>query len=204
MASVPRACWMFIAPFDVARAAVIHDLLYKTIRQFRWAWQKDKVREPKLELETAKQAKEISDKIFSLSPNKNLIQSLVESAILGNLNIAPQLQEEDAVGEGDNGGPEDPDVVGLDVDDEDGDDHGGVLVPGLPQHHHLPGGEDDDGGGVLVPGGGPPGSGGPQHPSQHQPDSMPLNPGTPTSTSVPSSGHAPQSSGHVLQSSHRV
>ena len=52
----------------------------------------------------------------------NLTQSLVESAILGNLNIAPQLQEEDAVGEGDNGGPEDPDVVGLDVDDEDGDE----------------------------------------------------------------------------------
>ena len=37
-------------------------------------------------------------------------------------------------------------------DGEDGDDHGGVLVPGLPHHHHLPGGEDDDGGGVLVPG----------------------------------------------------
>ena len=40
MASVPRACWMFIAPFDVARAAVIHDLLYKNIRQHRWHAQK--------------------------------------------------------------------------------------------------------------------------------------------------------------------
>ena len=69
MASVPRACWMFIAPFDVARAAVIHDLLYKTIRQFRWAWQKDKVREPRLELKTVKQAKEISDKIFLCAMN---------------------------------------------------------------------------------------------------------------------------------------
>ena len=69
MASVPRACWMFIAPFDVARAAVIHDLLYKTIRQFRWAWQKDKVREPRLELKTIKQAKEISDKIFLCAMN---------------------------------------------------------------------------------------------------------------------------------------
>ena len=26
LASVPRICWIFIAPFDVARAAVIHDI----------------------------------------------------------------------------------------------------------------------------------------------------------------------------------
>ena len=45
-------------------------------------------------------------------------QRRVESPILGNLNIAPQLQEEDAVGQSDDGGPEDPDVVGLGVDDE--------------------------------------------------------------------------------------
>ena len=31
MASVPRACWAFIAPFDVARAAVIHDIMYEKI-----------------------------------------------------------------------------------------------------------------------------------------------------------------------------
>ena len=35
LASVPRMCWMFIAPWDVARAAIIHDLLYKRIRQYR-------------------------------------------------------------------------------------------------------------------------------------------------------------------------
>ena len=29
MASVPRGCWAFIAPFDVARAAVVHDILYE-------------------------------------------------------------------------------------------------------------------------------------------------------------------------------
>ena len=69
MASVPRACWMFIAPFDVARAAVIHDLLYKNIRQYRWNWRKDKIREPKLELEKVYQAKEISDKIFLCAMN---------------------------------------------------------------------------------------------------------------------------------------
>ena len=35
LASVPRMCWVFIAPWDVARAAIIHDLLYKRIRQYR-------------------------------------------------------------------------------------------------------------------------------------------------------------------------
>ena len=35
LASVPRMCWAFIAPWDVARAAIVHDLLYKRIRQYR-------------------------------------------------------------------------------------------------------------------------------------------------------------------------
>ena len=35
LASVPRICWAFIAPWDVARAAIVHDLLYKSIRQYR-------------------------------------------------------------------------------------------------------------------------------------------------------------------------
>ena len=35
LASVPRACWAFIAPFDVARPAVIHDILYERINARR-------------------------------------------------------------------------------------------------------------------------------------------------------------------------
>ena len=35
LASVPRAIWFLIAPWDIARAAIIHDLLYKRIRQYR-------------------------------------------------------------------------------------------------------------------------------------------------------------------------
>ena len=31
LASVPRFCWAFFAPFDVARAAVVHDILYEKI-----------------------------------------------------------------------------------------------------------------------------------------------------------------------------
>lgn len=35
LASVPRACWAFIAPFDVARPAVVHDILYEKINAKR-------------------------------------------------------------------------------------------------------------------------------------------------------------------------
>lgn len=35
LASVPRLMWNLIAPWDIARAAIIHDLLYKRIRQYR-------------------------------------------------------------------------------------------------------------------------------------------------------------------------
>ena len=59
LASVPRICWIFIAPFDVARAAIVHDLLYKAIRKYRW--QKGKLEEDK---ELIKKAKVIADKIF--------------------------------------------------------------------------------------------------------------------------------------------
>lgn len=35
MASVPRACWALIAPFDVARPAVVHDIFYEKINAVR-------------------------------------------------------------------------------------------------------------------------------------------------------------------------
>ena len=63
LASVPRAMWWAIAPFDVARAAIIHDLLYKGIRQYRWKM-KDKE-----DAELIKQAKVASDKVFLLAMN---------------------------------------------------------------------------------------------------------------------------------------
>ena len=52
--------WWLIAPFDVARAAIIHDLLYKTIRQYRW---KKKTKE---DADLIKAAKLASDKVFLL------------------------------------------------------------------------------------------------------------------------------------------
>jgi len=62
LASTPRALWAFIAPFDVARAAIVHDLLYKTIRQYRW--NKGDIEEDKTLI---KKAKVVADKVFLLA-----------------------------------------------------------------------------------------------------------------------------------------
>jgi len=67
LASVPRICWNFIAPWDVARAAIIHDFLYKSIRQYR-----AKEDNPdNLEIETVisnyKAAKKAADNVFLMA-----------------------------------------------------------------------------------------------------------------------------------------
>ena len=59
LASVPRMCWAFIAPQDVARAAIIHDLLYKRIRQYRGAGGDDK--------KIISAAKKASDDVFHMA-----------------------------------------------------------------------------------------------------------------------------------------
>ena len=65
LASVPRICWAFIAPWDVARAAIIHDLLYKRIRQYR-AKKGQKLgnwEDPKI----ISEAKKASDDVFHMA-----------------------------------------------------------------------------------------------------------------------------------------
>ena len=62
LASTPRLLWNVIAPFDVARAAIVHDLLYKAIRQYRW--KKGLIEEDKELIENAKVA---ADKVFLLA-----------------------------------------------------------------------------------------------------------------------------------------
>ena len=63
LASVPRLAWAIIAPWDVARAAIIHDLLYKKIRQYRWSMKDhDKGEDKKL----VNGAKETADKVFHM------------------------------------------------------------------------------------------------------------------------------------------
>ena len=87
----PSAMGAFIAPFDVARAAIIHDLLYKSIRQYRW---KMKDKEDK---ELIKAAKVASDKVFLLGmrdadpkvPGWKIYSSWKAVDLFGNGSIVP-------------------------------------------------------------------------------------------------------------------
>ena len=58
LASVPRACWALISPWDVARAAIIHDHLYAALRNYC-----DK---EKYSYTVWKRGKDLSDTIFLL------------------------------------------------------------------------------------------------------------------------------------------
>jgi hypothetical protein len=66
LASVPRAIWWLIAPWDIARAAIIHDLLYKRIRQYR-----SKIDSLPLDnnivINTYRHAKKASDNVFLMA-----------------------------------------------------------------------------------------------------------------------------------------
>tara|TARA_Y100001938_G_scaffold150398_1_gene241135 strand:- start:2438 stop:2959 length:522 start_codon:yes stop_codon:yes gene_type:complete len=67
LASVPRLLWNLIAPWDVARAAIIHDLLYKRIRQYRVNGEKDFYGHKIIDENKVKKAKKASDKIFLMA-----------------------------------------------------------------------------------------------------------------------------------------
>ena len=58
LASVPRIAWNIIAPWDVARAAVIHDHLYAVLREYYNSKDMSKMK--------WKRCRKISDKIFLL------------------------------------------------------------------------------------------------------------------------------------------
>jgi hypothetical protein len=61
LASVPRICWAIIAPWDVARGAVIHDHLYASLRKYYHGNNFNK--------STWKKARAISDRVFLLGMN---------------------------------------------------------------------------------------------------------------------------------------
>ena len=58
LASVPRICWAVISPWDVARAAIIHDHLYAALRSY--------CDEVDYSYVTWKRGKDLSDTIFLL------------------------------------------------------------------------------------------------------------------------------------------
>ena len=59
LASVPRVVWNIVAPWDIARAAIIHDLLYKKIRLYRAGGGDDN--------QLIKKAKDASDNVFLMA-----------------------------------------------------------------------------------------------------------------------------------------
>ena len=67
LASVPRAIWWLIAPWDIARAAIIHDLLYRRIREYRA--ENETPDNPDLEtvVNNYKAAKIAADKVFLMA-----------------------------------------------------------------------------------------------------------------------------------------
>jgi len=66
LASVPRIIWWLIAPWDIARAAIIHDLLYKRIRQYRAQIDKDDIN-INVKINNYRTAKTASDKVFLMA-----------------------------------------------------------------------------------------------------------------------------------------
>ena len=93
LASVPRMCWAFVAPWDVARAAIIHDLLYKRIRQYRSAGGDDK--------KVISAAKKAADDVFHIAmkdaepsvANWKIAAAYYSVRMFGRLSIIPKKDE---------------------------------------------------------------------------------------------------------------
>ena len=102
LASVPRICWAFIAPWDVARAAIIHDFLYKSIRQYRA--KEDKPDNPEIETVTNnyKAAKAAADKVFLMAmkdanpsvPSWKICAAYTAVDLFGGWSIVPREDDE--------------------------------------------------------------------------------------------------------------
>mgnify|MGYP002700554942 FL=1 len=68
LASTPKILWNLIAPWDIARAAIIHDLLYLRIRQYRRKTSKTLANENHV-IYNYNTAKKAADKVFLMAMN---------------------------------------------------------------------------------------------------------------------------------------
>ena len=102
LASVPRICWMLIAPWDIARAAIIHDLLYKRIRQYR-AKEGDLTENINAEevIDNYKSAKKEADKVFLAAmkdadpsvPKWKIYSAFYSVVLFGRWSIIPREED---------------------------------------------------------------------------------------------------------------
>ena len=68
LASVPRAIWAFISPFDVARAAVIHDLLYEYINvQYKGVKESAAAEEGPVSKKEREEYRAVADHVFKVA-----------------------------------------------------------------------------------------------------------------------------------------
>lgn len=98
LASVPRICWAFIAPWDVARAAIIHDLLYKCIRQYRF--EKSQGLRSSEDPKVIAKAKKAADNVFHMAmkdadpsvPKWKIAAAYYSVKMFGRWSIVPRTQ----------------------------------------------------------------------------------------------------------------
>jgi hypothetical protein len=102
LASVPRICWMLIAPWDIARAAIIHDLLYKRIRQYRAeAGDLSENLNAQEVVDTYKAAKKEADKVFLAAmkdadpsvPKWKIMSAYYSVVLFGRWSIIPREED---------------------------------------------------------------------------------------------------------------
>jgi len=103
LASVPRAIWWLISPWDIARAAIIHDLLYKRIREYR-AEEGDLEAHPTADtvVRNYKSAKKASDKVFLMAmkdadpavPKWKMYSAYYAVVLFGRWSIIPREGDE--------------------------------------------------------------------------------------------------------------
>ena len=101
LASVPRAIWWLISPWDIARAAIIHDLLYLRIRQYRA--ENEDVNDPNVEevMRTYQAAKKAADKVFLMAmkdaqpsvPKWKIYSAYYAVVLFGRWSIIPREED---------------------------------------------------------------------------------------------------------------
>jgi hypothetical protein len=101
LASVPRAIWWLISPWDIARAAIIHDLLYKRIREYRA--DNEDIDDPNIEtvINNYKAAKKAADDVFLMAmedaepavPNWKMKAAYYAVVLFGRWSILPETPE---------------------------------------------------------------------------------------------------------------
>ena len=96
LASTPKLIWNLIAPWDIARAAIIHDLLYLRIRQYRA--KPLELGSSFVDMKVVKKAKKAADNVFLMAmkdaspdvPSWKIYASYYAVVVFGRWSIIPR------------------------------------------------------------------------------------------------------------------